>query len=434
MLSSVFFKTKIFEITYLDLLFSAIILVCVVFLSYFFSKVRRKKHNTKNDRVYGYAVFFVKYFLWLGALVAISFFSFKDFATLRFVETKVFLFSSFDLVYFLLIPVIAILLGKILDYVFFSDSKFLETELDIKRKTLVLIKIILWSFTIEILFSTILRDSTIIGKFELIKLKNISISIYDIFAVLIIISVSTIILAFLRKMMKRRVEMEKMDSGTGTAIFQIVKYIIWIITIVAILQSIGLNLSLILAGSAALLVGLGMGVQNIFNDFISGLILLIERPLKVGDIVEVDSFVGDVKHIGLRTTSVMSRDDILILVPNSKFTSEKVINWSNLREETRFSISIGVSYGSDVEKVMELLYETAAAHSKVSSHHKPFVRFENFGDSSLDFKLFFWSQENMQVENIKSDMRISIDKKFRENNVSIPFPQRDIHIINQKTQ
>ena len=206
------------------------------------------------------------------------------------------------------------------------------------------------------------------------------------------------------------------------------------IAIAIALESIGIKLTLLIAGSAALLVGLGLGLQSVFQDFISGVVILVESTIQVNDVIEVEGFVGRVKEIGLRTSKVVTRDDIVTIIPNSKFTTERVINWSHTKRKTRFHINVGVAYGSDVELVREVLLECAAEHEEVENTPKPFVRFIDFGNSSLDFELFFWSVNNFYVENIKSDLRFLIDKKFRENKIQIPFPQRDIHIRTDATK
>jgi small-conductance mechanosensitive channel len=148
----------------------------------------------------------------------------------------------------------------------------------------------------------------------------------------------------------------------------------------------------------------------------------------VGDVVELEGDVGIVKEIGFRTTKIENRDNIILIIPNSKFIGENVINWSHIEQKTRFSVDVGVAYGSDVELVKKVLLECARDHQEVTEYPKPFVRFDDFGNSSLDFQLFFWTDNAFRVENIKSDLRFAIDKKFRENKITIPFPQRDVHI------
>jgi small-conductance mechanosensitive channel len=204
---------------------------------------------------------------------------------------------------------------------------------------------------------------------------------------------------------------------------------LWITAIVLIFQNLNIKLTFLLAGSAALLVGVGLGLQEIFKDLISGFFMLFEGNLKVQDIVEVEgNLVGRVIKIGLRTTKIETRDKVIIILPNSKFISDRLINWSLLEKRTRFYVSVGVAYGSNVDLVSQILVEAGLEHKKVANDPKPYVMFTDFGESSLDFKLMFWTMETFWVERIKSDLRFSINRKFIEKGVTIPFPQRDIHI------
>jgi len=185
----------------------------------------------------------------------------------------------------------------------------------------------------------------------------------------------------------------------------------------------------LLASITALLVGVGFGIQQLFSDLASGIVLLIERNLQINDVIQLaDGTVGKVIHIGLRTSKIKTRDDIILVVPNSKFVNDIIINWSQMDYNTRFSVEVGVAYGSDTKLVTEILLRCAMKNEKISSNPTPFVRFNNFGDSSLDFQLFFWVKEPFLVEHTKSMLRYAIDDEFRKNGVQIPFPQRDLHI------
>lgn len=267
-------------------------------------------------------------------------------------------------------------------------------------------------------------------NYSLLETKDFSVTVYEILAVVFILLVSTVIIRILKKIFRKREKNKLLDRGKGYAIFQILKYIIWVTAILASLETIGLKITLFLAGSAALLVGLGLGLQQIFQDIMSGVAILFEGTLKVDDVVEIEGgIVGKVLEIGLRTSKIETRDNIIMIIPNSKFVTDNVINWSHMEMKTRFCVDVGVAYGSDVDKVTRLLFECGNGHERVSSSPKPFVRFKNFGESSLDFQLFFWTDHTFEVENIKSDLRYRIDKAFRSNNVQIPFPQRDVHII-----
>lgn len=219
------------------------------------------------------------------------------------------------------------------------------------------------------------------------------------------------------------------DVKRKHSVYKLVNYFLWVIAIAMCLQSSGIKLTALLVGSAALLVGIGMGVQQLFNDFICGIILLFEGTISVGDVVEVDGMIAKVQEIKIRTSQVITREDIVIIIPNHKLINDNVINWSQNRKAVRFNVSVGVAYGSDIELVKKLLLETANEHPDIikDNLHKPFVRFIDFGESSLDFQVFFYSHEKLLFENIKSDMRFLIEKKFRENNITIPFPQRTLH-------
>ena len=186
--------------------------------------------------------------------------------------------------------------------------------------------------------------------------------------------------------------------------------------------------SVLIAGSAALLVGVGLGLQQTFNDIVSGMILLSERSIKIDDILEIDGDIVKIQNIGLRTSKGLNRDQISIIIPNSLITTNKVINWSHQSKKTRFKIDVGVAYGSDVDLVVNVLKESALEHKQITNRELVEVFFLDFGESSLQFRLLFYSENVFRIERIKSDVRKIINRKFKENNINIPFPQRDLHI------
>ena len=196
------------------------------------------------------------------------------------------------------------------------------------------------------------------------------------------------------------------------------------------LEAVGFNLSVLLAGSAALLVGVGLGLQNLFSDFISGIVLLIDATIKVNDIIEVNGMVCKVMEIKLRTTTVLTRDDKSIILPNTMLTKNQIINWTHSEVDSRFEVNVGVDYATDVPLAMQILKNAAMQHELVFKNPKPFVRFVDYGNSSLQFTVFFWTNEVFRVENVKSDIRVKIFEQFKENNIVIPFPQRVVHIKN----
>lgn len=222
----------------------------------------------------------------------------------------------------------------------------------------------------------------------------------------------------------------QLDIGSQYAINRLISYFLYVIGFLLALSAIGLNLQLIWGGAAALLVGIGLGLQQTFNDLVCGIILLFERTVEVNDVVEIDAVVGSVRKIGTRTSLVETRDNITVIVPNSKLVGENVINWSHFERKARFKVTVGVAYGSDTELVRTILLEVAKQHKKILTQPEPFVRFVDFGNSSLDFHLHFFSREFIRIEDVKSDLRFAIDQRFREADVTIPFPQRDLWLRN----
>ena len=221
----------------------------------------------------------------------------------------------------------------------------------------------------------------------------------------------------------------KVNVGSQYAINQLMKYVLYIFAILMAMESLGIQMTIFLGGAAALLVGVGLGLQQTFNDLISGIILLFERSIEVGNVIELTGgMVGTVRRIGLRTSAVEMRENITVVVPNSKLITENVINWSHTDDKARFIVQVGVAYGTDTKLVKELLLKVARDNVYVLSSPGPGVRFTNFGDSSLDFHLIFWSRNFLVIEDIKSDLRFEINEVFLENKISIPFPQRDVWI------
>ncbi|MFT6166135.1 MAG: small-conductance mechanosensitive channel [Vicingaceae bacterium] len=273
-------------------------------------------------------------------------------------------------------------------------------------------------------------------EFQVIELGEYHLSIYNIIVVVLILVIARLITSNLAKYLRKRItQNEDPFDGKALALIQIGKYVIYLLAVLLAIRSIGFNITPILLGSSALFIGLGFGLQDAFKDFISGLILLFEGDVVIGDIIEFENgILATVKEIKLRTSKVRTRDGIVIFVPNSQLTNNRVINWTNSNVLTRFHVAVGVAYGSDTELVEKILTEVAKEDDAVNMKIKPFVRFLDFGDSSLDFEIHFWSKEVWRIEFIKSRMRFAIDKKFREHNVTIPFPQRDLHLRSSEVQ
>ncbi len=269
--------------------------------------------------------------------------------------------------------------------------------------------------------------------YELIHTDKYSLSVYHLLITIIILISVWIFLRVIRRILMRQEQRERINIGTSRAVFLMINYLLWTLAIILSLDTIGIKITILLASSAALLVGLGLGLQQIFQDFISGITLIIEGTLKVGDIVQTQSGeVGRVKEINMRTSKLETRDNIILIVPNSKLINDVVINWSHLEKKTRFKVEVGVAYGSDVLLVKEILLNCATKHKSIVNNPAPLVRFTDFSDSSLNFQLLFYTNETFRVDDVKSDLRFMIDAAFREKDVRIPFPQRDVHFYPSK--
>lgn len=232
-----------------------------------------------------------------------------------------------------------------------------------------------------------------------------------------------------RLLIDRVLTRTRLDIGAREAIGTIVRYLIFVIGFLILLQTIGIDLTTLNVLAGAIGIGVGFGLQNVANNFISGLIILFERPIKVGDRIEVDDVHGEVTHIGARSTTIRTNDNIAIIVPNSKFISENVINWSLEGGAVRFKIPVGVGYESDLELVEKLLLEAANEDDDVLQSPPPSVRFLEFGDNSLNFELRAWSRARLHRPGLfRSNLNFAIIKKFREHGVEVPFPQREVNI------
>jgi len=267
---------------------------------------------------------------------------------------------------------------------------------------------------------------------NLLPSKKYQLTPYILLLIIIIFNATRVTTAAMRSIFLNKIKQKKNIDYGNFNIYKLVNYTIWILAALFVLNLVGVELTILLAGSAALLVGVGIGMQQIFNDSISGFFLLFERSLKINDVVEMDGIVGKVQDIGIRTSRIVTRDNIEMIVPNSKLVSATVINWSSNDDKTRFFLKIGVAYGSDVHLVKKVLLEVAEAHSLILKNPSPIVLFTDFADSSLNFELGFWTKKTFEHKIILSDLRFAIDKKFKENNITIPFPQHDIHIIENK--
>ncbi len=390
----------------------------------YYNAEENKKDRRRITRILFYA-------LSLGVLILSLFILELDYALFEFRGLYVRISNLLEVFLFIQIArLIEWLMTKIfLDFYFQKratgegeDKKVLSSELEAEQKRAVMIFRYVVYFA---LFIFILKSFDF--DFAVYSQDNYSFRISNILkAILAILVARLIIWLATHVVLLGYYSRAKVDIGTQHAINQLLKYVIYVFAVLAALQYLGFQLTVVLGGIAALLVGVGLGLQQTFNDLASGIILLFERSVEVGDVVQLEGTVGRVTNIGLRTSVVETRDNIALIVPNSKLIVENVTNWSNVDDKVRFKIAVGVAYGSDVELVKKLLIQVAKDNIYVLNHPLPMVRFINFGESSLDFELFFWSRNFLIIEDIKSDMRFEIYRVFNENNISIPFPQRDV--------
>lgn len=256
---------------------------------------------------------------------------------------------------------------------------------------------------------------------------KIHVDVRTVLFIIFVILITSILLKLIKKLVYRNLSED--DKGKFKAIFTFLQYFIYVIVLIIALESSGIEVGVLLAGSAALLVGIGLGLQTLFQDIISGIFILLDKTLAVNDIVEVDEKVGKIIEIRLRTTRAVTIDDKVLIIPNHKFLTQSLFNWTQNGAQTTEGVEVGVAYGSDVELVRQILVDVAKNHPKILQTPEPRVLFLDFGDSALQFKLLFNINNSYTHLQIKSDLRFEIDKKFRVHNITIPFPQRDVHII-----
>jgi small-conductance mechanosensitive channel len=262
----------------------------------------------------------------------------------------------------------------------------------------------------------------------LLHLSGGVLSLGSIFVGLMVLSgailVATIVSHGTRSLLARR----GLAVGTQFAAAKMLRYVVLAIGGTMSLDAMGIRLDALIAASAVLAVGIGFGLQNITQNFISGLILLIEQPVRKGDFVRVGETLGTVDDIGLRATHVITRDGVSFIVPNSALITANVVNHSRPTLEFRVRIVVGVAYDSDVALVRDTLIAVAAAHERVLATPPPEVRFDDFGTSSLQFCVLFWIDNPKDDLRISSEVRFAINAAFREKKIELPFPQQDVHV------
>ena len=257
---------------------------------------------------------------------------------------------------------------------------------------------------------------------------SISFSPRSILIVTFVFIITSLLLKLLKKIIYRTLSNDAKIKFRS--IFSFINYFIYIVVILFTFQNIGINVTAIFAASAALLVGVGLALQTFIQDIISGIFILVDQSVHVGDIIEVEGQVGKVENIKLRTTRAVTRENKVLIIPNHKFLISTLFNWTENGVITKESVAVGVSYQTDIDQVTQILLDLAGQNKKILENPKPFVIFEDFGDNALNFQLFFALKSSFESNIIKSELRYSIFRAFKKEKIEIPFPQRTISFLN----
>ena len=273
----------------------------------------------------------------------------------------------------------------------------------------------------------VLRD---LLNYPLVKMGEASLTLSIVVKLLLLFALVLGVEYLLRRYLtKRLLKRTRLDASLQYGIARIAGYVFILLGFYVALTAVGINLSSLAVVAGAIGVGIGFGLQNIIHNFVSGLIILVERPIALGDRIEVAGVAGNVTRIRLRSTEIVTNDNISIIVPNSDFITHPVTNWSHGDPRVQIRLPVGVAYGTDVEKLRTVLLEVANDHGKVLKHPGATVYFDSFGDSALQFELGVWTSEMAHSpRRFRSELNFAIERKLRENHIQIPFPQRDLHL------
>lgn len=264
----------------------------------------------------------------------------------------------------------------------------------------------------------------------LLSMGDVSVTVGQLVAVFLTVSVALILSAWLIRQLTKRL----LVGGKSANLVQLIKKVLWVAVISILfftaLGMLGVPLGAFAFISGAIAIGIGFGAQNIINNFISGWILMGERPIRIGDLLEVDGMLGRVEAINTRSTRIKRVDGVRIVIPNSHLLENVVVNWNLGDEDLRIFVSVGVAYGSPVRQVAALIEKAALEQEDVLKDPEPRVLFQDFGNSALIFEVYFWTQlkPGGDLRRLRSEIRFRIDELFRENNITIAFPQRDVHL------
>ena len=283
---------------------------------------------------------------------------------------------------------------------------------------------------IEKVANNIVNDAISILDYSFTFSEKISISVKGLIFIIFALILSTFLLKLVRKVSTRN--MPKNDQLKFVGVFSYLKWFVYLVIFLVGMHTSGVNVTAVFAASAALLIGVGLALQTLFQDIISGIFILVDQSVHVGDIIELEGKVGRVLDIRLRTTRAVTVDNKVLVIPNHLYLTNILFNWTENGTETREFVDVGVAYGSDVELVKSILLDISKAQPTVLKSPAPMVLFTDFADSSLNFRVAFTLIDSFDVRFTQSNIRFEIDKAFKQNNIVIPFPQRDVHIFKSK--
>jgi small-conductance mechanosensitive channel len=283
---------------------------------------------------------------------------------------------------------------------------------------------------IEKVANNIVEEAVSILDYSFTFSEKISISVKGLIFIIVALILSTFLLKLVRKVTTRN--MPKNDQLKFVGVFSYLKWFVYLVIFLVGMHTSGVNVTAVFAASAALLIGVGLALQTLFQDIISGIFILVDQSVHVGDIIELEGKVGRVLDIRLRTTRAVTVDNKVLVIPNHLYLTNILFNWTENGTETREFVDVGVAYGSDVELVKSILLDIAKAQPTVLKSPAPMVLFTDFADSSLNFRVAFTLIDSFDVRFTQSNIRFEIDKAFKQNNIAIPFPQRDVHVFTEK--
>lgn len=282
-----------------------------------------------------------------------------------------------------------------------------------------------------VIISTFSKFEDIMNK-PLISLKEgSSITLWQLLLALVFVIVAWLVSRYVAKFIGRKIlKMMNVSDDNIVIVQRLIFFVMLGIIVVTILSFLKVPLTAFAFISGAVAIGIGFGAKNVMDNFISGWILMSERPVHINDVVELDGQLGRIVQVGNRSTIIRRIDGAHIVIPNSTLLQSNLVNWTLLDQNIRNSVKVGVAYGSDVQKVREILYEIMKDNKSVLEEPEPTVIFEDFGDSSLVFEIWYWAKISTirELRAIRSDLRFEIDKRFNDNGIVIAFPQRDVHL------